>query len=202
MVILSCQGVLKLTAESEETMLNRCTKRLSSAKEKNSQVLMSILTNTLFVLQVSALACWDFCPICGPQNYRTVTVFDVFKRCALARGRWCFVSAEESLQSKELGNRCLISKRSITATCFTQSKFQGNTFPWRLCLPFNCAICCEKSQGYVNKMRCLCGGKFTSPSINIKPNTRHWNFVSCFVLRAGIFINESIFLLVQNEFIV
>lgn len=117
------------------------------------------------------MACWDFCTICGPQNYRTATEFDAFKWCALARGRWCFVSIEESLQSKELGNRCLISEHSITATCFTQSTFQGNTFPWRLCFPFNCTICCEKSQGYVSKMLCLCGGKFTSPSINIKPNT-------------------------------
>lgn len=55
MFILSCQGVIKLTAQSEQTMPKRCTKRLSSAKKKNSKVLMSILTNTLFVFSYGLL---------------------------------------------------------------------------------------------------------------------------------------------------
>lgn len=89
----------------------------------------------------------------GLQNRNcTWCFFYAFKWFAMAM--WRYPSWEERLQSKELGNLCLTSERSITATCFAQSTLKGTVFSWQLCFPFNCTICREKnkSQGYVNEI--------------------------------------------------
>ena len=167
MVISSRQGILESTARWEQTKPKSHTEWLSSAKEKHIQILMNILTNMLFILWASV--CYHLPRflrhMCSGelQNSNCTQCFSMH----LNGSQWLrtcdVIPAEASLQSEELGSLCLIAQHSITATCFTQSTFKGTTFPWRLCFPLNCTICRggkKKSQGYVNKMLCLCGGKF------------------------------------------
>lgn len=58
--VLSSQGILESTAESEQNLFKKCTQRPSSGKRKQ-QVLMSIywLLLCLVCAPVSAMACWD-----------------------------------------------------------------------------------------------------------------------------------------------
>lgn len=70
MVILSCQDILESTALLEE-ITKEMHKKYFISYEQNSQVLMSILSNTLlatFCGQVSAIVYQDFGTMCGPQN--------------------------------------------------------------------------------------------------------------------------------------
>lgn len=148
--------------------------RINNAKgmQEKTEVLTSMLTNMLLILRVRFC-----CRLLGFLHHMWSTelqnglmLFYAFKWFGMPRGMWRYPSRQESFQSKELGNLCLISEHSIIATCFTPSTFKGTTFPWWLCFPFNCTICCLKkkksSQGYVNKTLCSCGSKFISASID------------------------------------
>lgn len=121
--------------------------------------------------------------------------FYAFKWFAMAEAMWRYPSWEERLQSKELGNLCLTSERSITATCFAQSTLKGTVFSWQLCFPFNCTICREKnkSQGYVNEILCLYGGKFTSPSIDIESKYMTLKLCVIFIVSRSFYDLKNVF---------
>lgn len=143
-------------------MLKKCTKRGFS--EHVDQHAVNFAGEILL----------PFAGISAPYVVHRITewldAFYAFKWFGMPWGMWRYPSRHESFQSKELGNLCLISEHSIIATCFTPSTFKGTTFPWWLCFPFNCTICCltknNNSQGYVNKTLCSCGSKFISASID------------------------------------
>lgn len=117
-----------------------------------------------------------FWAICGPKNSNKSWRFSMhLNGLKMARGMWCHPSREESLQSKEVGNLCVISERSITATCFIPSTFKGTHShggcAFHLIVPS--VVEKKKTQGYVNKMLSLWGGKFNPASKKITSGQIH-----------------------------
>lgn len=173
---LSCQGILEATTQREQTMQRRCRNGLSSAKEER-QILMSALTDTAcrFVEKFRLVG------IAAPYVWSTVLKI---KKSNSTRCFSMHLNGVQQLGSCDVlpGEKGPFNHNSVVIF----ASYPTTPSPPLVSLNLHskpprshggCAShlivpsVVKKSQGYVNKMLLLCEGEFTSPSIDVKPNT-------------------------------